>query len=1771
MPDICARLGSSFPMNSESVNEKQFITAEVISVGSKVVGSINSNEEHVSASVGAKKSQSIVGNVQLAGPQSPSESTGVSDHALLTGRDKTDQHPIEAITGLRPALDKMVSDIKLKADGMEVDSKGLVYLLSGNERIAGPFGPFGTGTGGSTNAAKLTVTNTTGWLFTTVADGRPCTVSLNWSSLLDGISTGKGQLQVYVAESLKTIFSIEQGDVSVDVSGWLSSGNNSVRLAVTDAYGNVQSLIFTIEVVTLILKSAFDGSPAYSGEINYYYIPVGAAQKTVHFLLDGEEIGTEVVTVSNQQQDFIIPAQSHGSHTFEVYFTARIGDIDVESNSLYYDLIFYEEGRTETVIASVFRPSAIEQFDTFVIPYRVYNPLSLTAKVVLDEAGTNLKELTVDRTEQQWSHRIDDIGDTELTITSGGTVKRFVVTVVESSVKVTPVTNNLVLDLSSYGRSNLEPDPLTWESKGIECGFSGFNLKSDGWVLDDDGVTVMRVGGDARLTIPLKIFETDFRTTGKTIEIEFATRSVIDYDAVLLTCWSGGRGITIDAQKTLFKSAQSEVSVPYKEEEHIRITFTIEKRTGNRLVLVYVNGIMSGAVQYPADDDFTQTEPVGISIGSNDCTMDIYHIRVYDNDLTRQQVLNNWIADTQIGALRKERYSRNQVYDEYGRITTETISRNLQYLILRSPVLPQYKGDKKTINDQFVDSVNTARGYKSEGTQIDVQGTSSQYYYRKNYKLKYKKGFIMGTTVVEVYAMNDDAVPVAVFTMKADVASSEGYYNVCTARLFNRFHPFKMPAQVADPRTRYSIDGFPIAIFWDNGNETVFLGKYNFNNDKGSPEPFGLSGKDERWEVLQNGTPLVGFHSADFSGNWEEDLEGNYPDGNTDLTNLKPMWEWVASTKGDPDKFDSELSAYFVPEAVDYYMIFTEAFLCMDQREKNVLWRFIDSLKKWLADYYDADSVIGHNNQAQPVFDYWMEDIDYTADGEPVYNGQNSVFWKNMRTARAEKLKAEWHRLRDAGFSYETVMEEFRQHKEHWCEAIYNEDMQIKCLDPLLNSGDGTYLPFLRGDKWAWTQWWLYKRFRYLDSKYEYGDSLINMTTIRTNVMQNMTVTYFMKMYGHVRYNAESVEIRVEKDIPYEFVSKATGAEDRVIGLPDSDMITDIGDMSGHMVELIDTSKLTRIVRLKLGSDTEGYTNRSLTSLTLGNNKLLRYLDVRNCPELKTTIDASGCTGLEEAYFDGTSITGLSLPNGGSLKKLHLPESVVNLTLRNQTALTEFVMPSYRNVSTLWIENVSSVVDPMAILNQTPANSRVRLIGIHIAVDSYQEIVDLIARLDTMRGIDENNLNVATAQVSGTVYLEEVTQPQLNEIAQWQSRYPSLSVMYSRVETYTVRFWVDGVLVVTVSNVAWGTDVIYPGETPTRPETEAAIWEFTDWNPAPVNVVADMDCHAQFRNTIPLIRLLVEGTFAGVDGVFRDDFVTKLAAGSLSSCPNLKQIVVPSLEYPNKSFTGNTLDLVYMPGATRSGQNGDFGSTTAFTKMSRLVLRDYKAIGLRFLAYVQDVTHLIFEGNAVPTLADYTLLNIVDYVYVRADVYDSTIIATNWSSIADRIRKIEDYPEIWTVGMFDGDAVESDVLNDADAASYLRGELTEFVNYDIPKIKAGAFTGQANLTKVVVPKAETAVDSFPNSLRFLDVYQSKGFGKWHLPNKIETLIVRANKVVSLGSSDTGLGSGSTIEQGGGYVYVPKDLVESYKVATNWSAIADQIRAIEDYPEITGGL
>ena len=484
---------------------------------------------------------------------------------------------------------------------------------------------------------------------------------------------------------------------------------------------------------------------------------------------------------------------------------------------------------------------------------------------------------------------------------------------------------------------------------------------------DDDGIGVLRVSGDARVNIPYQLFGTDFRTSGRTIELEFASRDVMNYDAVILSCLSGGKGLYLTAQKAELTSEQSSIFTQFKENEHVRVSFVIEKKTENRLIYCYINGIMSGVVQYPVTDDFSQVSPVGITIGSNDCTIDLYCIRVYDHNLTRSQILDNWIADTQDVEKMLNRYARNNVYNAYGSIVIDQLPKDLPYLVLECPELPQYKGDKKIVSGSYVDPVNPDKCFTFENAQFDVQGTSSQYYERKNYKGKFKGGFTLPSgSVSETYQLRKDSVPVSTFCFKADVASSEGANNVELVRLYNSACPYKTPAQQEDPRIRQGIDGFPIVIFWNNGEETVFIGKYNFNNDKSTDEVYGFEEGDESWEVLNNTSDRVLWKSDDFSGDgWQNDFEARFPDTDppfTDPSQLQEFASWLVLTDTEKAtgaalpaavtydgteyttdtkeyrlaKFKAEFGSFVETKSALFYYLFTELFLMVDSRAKNM-------------------------------------------------------------------------------------------------------------------------------------------------------------------------------------------------------------------------------------------------------------------------------------------------------------------------------------------------------------------------------------------------------------------------------------------------------------------------------------------------------------------------------------------------------------------------------------------------------------------------------------------------------------------------------------------------------------------------------------------------------------------------------------------------------------------------------------------------------------------
>ena len=1324
--------------------------------------------------------------------------------------------------------------------------------------------PEGGGGGGSSSTSITLTNNLPSTNITAVVDGD---VFLQFNYMSSEDETGNGTAYIYAGDVLKMTKKIVPGDNTINIGSCVSEGTNIIKLTCMDQYSNYRNLSYTVEIVSLRLASSFDSTIPYNSDINYTYTPVINATKTVHFILNSEEIGTQTVTTSGRQETYVIPKQSHGSHTLEVYFTAKINDVDVPSNRLYYDLICVDDGGTTPIISCPYNNNKITQFETIVIPYVVYSPTSLTSNITLSVNGNVINHLTVDRTEQSWSFRADEPGELTLTISCGTITKTLRFDVEQSEIDVEATTSDLELYLSSYGRSNNEDTPGVWEYGDISSSFSNFNFVSDGWQLDDDGVTVLRVAGDARLEILTQIFANDFRSTGKTIEVEFASTEVLDYEAVIISCMSGNRGIQITAQRADLFSEQSTIGTQYKENEHIRISFVIEKKNENRFLLVYINGILSGAEVYPTDDDFTQVVPASITIGSNYCTTDIYCIRVYNNSLTRHQILDNWIADTQNGQLMLDRYSRNRIYNVYGDVTIDKLPADLPYLIIKSSTLPQYKGDKKTCSGSYVDSMDSSKSFTFSNAQIDVQGTSSQYYYVKNYKIKFKNGFIdKNGETHDSYQLNSNAVPTNTFTFKADVASSEGANNVVLAQIYNDLCPSLTAPQKNDPRVRQTIDGHPIVVFWDDGTNITFLGKYNFNNDKGTSEVFGFSEGDESWEIRQNGTNLVGWKSDDFSGDWTNDFEARYPEDNMDITNLRALSTWLVSTNtaaatnnnlSSPitydgvqyttdsaeyrlAKFKAELADHADVDALVFYYLITEIGLCIDQREKNAFPTLFAEDGKWIILFYDADSSLGIDNKGKLAFSPYLEDIDYTDGGDPVYNGQGSVLFVNLRKAFYSKIMDMYQQFRvDGLLSYDVMNDKFESHQNKWCEAIFNEDMYRKCLYPMITDKDSQYLPMLLGKKEMHRKWWLYNRFRFLDSKYITGGSMDTRIMIRAKSKANVWLTPYINMYGHVYYNDEMVEHRMERGQSYEYIWSASGAEDAVIGINDADMLTSIGDLSGLQVETIDISLAKHLTSLKIGDASQDYSNKNLTAVTFGNNTLLRSIDLRNCSALNNSIDVVGCANVEEMYCEGTSITGINLPDGGVLKTLHLPDTITNLTIRNQPFLTDFMLNDSSNLTTLRLENVGSLIDVPSVINNMADGSRIRALDIDWEVNTEADLVALLNKLIKMRGLDENGNNTDSAILTGRIRVNEKVSDEI--VGNFYNCFNDVVIDDGSKELYILNYKDrDGKILYSV-RVAEGANAIDPIEKgyiekPDPIITDTYRYEFVSWSELPKNI-----------------------------------------------------------------------------------------------------------------------------------------------------------------------------------------------------------------------------------------------------------------------------------------------------------------------------------------------
>jgi hypothetical protein len=182
-----------------------------------------------------------------------------------------------------------------------------------------------------------------------------------------------------------------------------------------------------------------------------------------------------------------------------------------------------------------------------------------------------------------------------------------------------------------------------------------------------------------------------------------------------------------------------------------------------------------------------------------------------------------------------------------------------------------------------------------------------------------------------------------------------------------------------------------------------------------------------------------------------------------------------------------------------------------------------------------------------------------------------------------------------------------------------------------------------------------------------------------------------------------------------------------------------------------------------------------------------------------------------------------------------------------------------------------------------------------------------------------------------------------------------------------------------------------------------------------------------------------------------------------------------------------------------------------------------------------------------------------------------------------------DFPEATTIGDYAFDTCNNLASVEIPAATTIGNHAfngcNNLTSVEFPAtttIGNWAFGICTNLTSVEFPAATTIGNyAFANcaNLQSVDFPAATTIGSdvfWKSP-KLSSLVLRSEDVASLAGKfgqATPSGMGDPVAEGACYIYVPRALIEDYKVAPNWSTYASKFRALEDYTvdgTITGAL
>jgi len=513
-----------------------------------------------------------------------------------------------------------------------------------------------------------------------------------------------------------------------DISPYLGVGNNKIRFRIENNGNYSNYLVFNSIINTkLTVKNETDLSQPLSGDtFDLLYLIEGNIDKTLHVQIkQDEEIKYYKTFDVGLYSDYEAPKKI-GIDLTEQNTVLNTGNIEIEtwlslkedellvSNHITNQFFYYNTTIDNNVVylsinnkqEYIYNNSWIKLFDYILFSNSNENiDLKITLKdnennIIFDyiKSGCEKNKKEIFNTKIEITNTTQNeingliIISTKLGNNDFNEVESYEITI-NTEEKIKPTEENIKFILNPNNRNNGEINPNTIintanEGENYNSIFTGFDFINDGWLDVKDG-KILRIPANRLLTIDYNPFK-NAHNNGATIEIDFKVYNIFDENNIIFSISNINTndkplGFIMHALQGIFYTLNNQTvlnqNVTFQEDVRTHLTINIFPGLNKDMnendinyIRIFINGVLNREMIYnkdPFTDGFS-TEDMKINIGSNNCDIDIYGIRIYEGKLSSKQILNDYIYTISDANKRDEIFKANNITDNNNEISYDS-------------------------------------------------------------------------------------------------------------------------------------------------------------------------------------------------------------------------------------------------------------------------------------------------------------------------------------------------------------------------------------------------------------------------------------------------------------------------------------------------------------------------------------------------------------------------------------------------------------------------------------------------------------------------------------------------------------------------------------------------------------------------------------------------------------------------------------------------------------------------------------------------------------------------------------------------------------------------------------------------------------------------------------------------------------------------------------------------------------------------------------------